>query len=113
MSRTKPTSISRRSIGATSKSSDTEDSVEKHLRLRVKKLRGVCIKLPAILLNGIPDRIVLLSGGRVAFAELKRPKGGRYEPLQRWWHLRLRKLGFRVVVLRTKEAVEEFLESMQ
>lgn len=105
------TGVTKRS--ARSKSSDTEDTVERHLMRQVKRLRGMVLKLPAIWYTGILDRLVLLPGGRLAFVELKRPKGGKYEPLQPWWLKKLKGLGFTVATLRTKEAVDEFLESLE
>ena len=82
----------------------TEDAVEKHLRIRVKRLFGVCIKIQ--LLTGWPDRLVLLPEGRILFFELKRPKGGKFEPKQPRVHKMLRYLGFRVYVCKTKEEVD-------
>lgn len=82
----------------------TENAVEKYLRLEVKKLRGSCPKLQ--LLTGWPDRLVLLPGARLFFVETKRPKGGKMEPLQPQVHAMLRSLGFRVYVCKTKEEVD-------
>lgn len=82
-----------------------ENTVEDHLCTCVKLLRGLCLKLPALLYPGIPDRLVLLPEGRMYFVELKRPKGGRFEPLQERVHAKLRALGFTVLVLYTKEQV--------
>lgn len=81
------------------------------MRRRVLALRGQCIKLNPLGLRGIPDRLVLLPGGVVLFVELKRPKGYKYEPLQLRWHDKLRKLGFTVLVINTKEAIEELVST--
>jgi hypothetical protein len=81
--------------------------IEKYLRLGVKRLGGLCIKLNPFGYAGIPDRLVLLPGGRMCFVELKRPVGGKYEPLQLRWHSKLRQLGFTVHVCRTKEQVDD------
>lgn len=51
---------------------------------------------------GVPDRIVLLPGGRVVFVELKAP-GKRPTPLQAKIHDRLRALGFEVRVIDSLE----------
>lgn len=91
---------------------DTEDTVETHLRKRVKGLCGLCIKLNPFGVRGIPDRLVLLPGGIVAFIELKRPVGGAFEPLQERWHGKLRQLGFRVYVCNTKASVDAALRAL-
>lgn len=91
---------------------DTEDTVETHLRRQVKGLRGLCIKLNPFGVRGIPDRLVLLPGGIVAFIELKRPVGGAFEPLQERWHGKLRQLGFRVYVCNTKASVDAALRAL-
>jgi hypothetical protein len=89
----------------------TEDTVENHLRKLVKALGGLCIKLNPFGYAGIPDRMVLLPGGIILFYELKRPVGGKYEPLQLRWHAKLRRLGFTVYVCHTKALVEETLNN--
>lgn len=86
---------------------DDETTVENHLLKLVKLARGLCIKIRFI--RGFPDRVVLLPGGVVVFFELKRPVGGKFEPLQLRWHSKLRQLGFRVFVCNTKTAVEQAL----
>ncbi len=90
----------------------TENVVEEYLRKRIKAMRGLCIKLNPLGYAGIPDRLVLLPGGIVVFFELKRPVGGRYEPLQLRWHSKLRQLGFEVFVCNTKASVDAALEGL-
>lgn len=90
----------------------TEDNVEEYLRKQVKLLRGMCIKLNPFGYAGIPDRLVLLPGGIVVFFELKRPVGGRFEPLQQRWHSKLRQLGFHVFVCNTKASVDTALTTV-
>lgn len=88
----------------------SEATVENHLRKGVKLLRGLCIKLNPFGVRGIPDRLLLIPGGIVLFVELKRPVGGKFEPLQERWHVKLRRMGFTVVVCYTKAQVDELLE---
>jgi len=88
----------------------SEATVENHLRKGVKLLRGLCIKLNPFSARGIPDRMVLLPGGVVLFVELKRPVGGKFEPLQERIQDKLRKMGFTVVVCYTKTQVDELLK---
>ena len=49
-------------------------------------------------MNGVPDRIVLLPGGRIAFVELKAP-GKNLRPLQLKRKRQLERLGFSVYVV--------------
>ena len=74
-----------------------EKEIERKLKVLVEgKLRGKCLKWVCPGWRGVPDRILLFPGGRVYFVELKRPKGGKVDPLQTWWKRRLEKLGFKV-----------------
>ncbi len=91
---------------------DTESTVEAHLCRCVKALRGLCIKMNPFGMRGIPDRLVLLPGAKVAFIELKRPVGGVFEPLQKRWHAKLRNLGFLVYVCNTKASVDDALKEL-
>jgi hypothetical protein len=69
---------------------------------------GLAVKVR--FLTGWPDRMVLLPGGRILWVELKRPKGGKFEPLQPYWLKKLRGLGFGAHVCRTKQEVDEVLD---
>ena len=87
-----------------------ENRVEKVLGWEVKDLGGWAIKLlPSV--SGLPDRMVLLPGGRLVFVELKSPTG-TVKPHQTVVHNRLRRLGFEVLVLNTTEAVREWAKSL-
>lgn len=71
-----------------------EREIEAKLTGMVTKYGGHCLKWVCPGWTGVPDRIILLPGGRIRFAELKRPKGGRFSPMQQWWERRLTALGF-------------------
>lgn len=51
-----------------------ESKHERDLRNAVVEAGGLCIKLPAALYRGIPDRLILLPGGKVFFVELKKDR---------------------------------------
>ena len=85
-----------------------EVSVEDHLREQVQRAGGFCIKLPADLAAGIPDRLVILPN-YVLFVELKRPFRGRVSVTQKWWHDRLRDMGHYSAIIRTKAEVDELM----
>lgn len=71
-----------------------EKEIERKLRQKIEKHGGLCLKFVCPGWAGVPDRIILLPGGRVIFAELKRPKGGKLSSLQKWWAKKLIDLGF-------------------
>ena len=72
-----------------------EKEIEKRLRASVKQLGGLCLKLVCPGFTGVPDRMILLPGGHILFAELKAP-GKRERPRQRLVQEQLARLGFMV-----------------
>lgn len=78
---------------------ELEKEIEKKLRQMVEKHGGRCLKWVCPGWSGVPDRIILLPGAVVIFAETKRPKGGKLSRLQKWWAEQLRGLGFWSVVV--------------
>jgi len=85
-----------------------EAAVEAHLTLLVNQRGGLCYKWVCSNTQGVPDRIVLMPGGRTIYVELK-SRGGRLAPWQRRMHAKLRGMGFRVEVFWTPEQVTEFV----
>jgi len=85
-----------------------EKMIEAYLRQRVKEAGGLALKLVCPGWTGVPDRLLLLPGGRVYFAETK-DFGKKPKPRQRYVHERLRGLGFWVFVPDSKEAVDRML----
>jgi len=84
---------------------ELERDVERALVGMVKRHNGLCLKWVCPGWSGVPDRIILLPRGRVLFAELKRPKGGEVRELQKWWHRKLRDLGFQCWVIHSREDI--------
>lgn len=75
-----------------------EKTVEQKFVSEVKKAGGICPKWVAPGFDGVPDRIAMFPGGKIAFVEVKAP-GEKPRPLQIARHNLLRKLGFRVYIL--------------
>ena len=50
-----------------------ESYVESRLTTEVKKRGGLAVKFVSPGLDGVPDRLVLFPGGRLAFVEMKAP----------------------------------------
>lgn len=90
-----------------------EKDVEQRLRKKVKALGGQCMKLVSQGNNGVPDRLVLLPGGRCVFVELKRPKYGKLSPVQVAQQNRLASMGFDVRVLSNNLSVDSFIHEVE
>ena len=86
--------------------SKLEKEIEASMRRMVERHGGRCLKWVCPGWNGVPDRIILLPGGRILFVETKRPRGGRVDPLQRKWHKWLTDLGFEHYFVHTDEHIK-------
>ena len=89
-----------------------EKTIEHKLTVAVKKAGGIAVKFVSPSFDGMPDRLVLLPDGRIAFVELKAP-GKRPRPLQEARHRLLRSLGFRVYVIDKPEQIGGMLDELQ
>ena len=88
-----------------------EKIIEKKLVKAVKEAGGIAPKLICPGFDGMPDRIVLLPGGRMGFIEVKVP-GKAPRPLQEARHRMLRLLGFKVYVLDTVDQIGGILDAL-
>ena len=91
--------------------STREREVEKYLVDKLKSVGLECLKFIPDQANGMPDRVVLLSEGRVVWVELK-TEGGRTSSLQKYRHKQLREAGQLVAVVWNKEQVDELVERL-
>ena len=87
---------------------ESEKALEAELRERCKALGWMCIKLTSQYQRGLPDRLILMPGGRVCFAEIK-TTGKKPTALQKVTHERLRALGYRVEVVDTTESLDNLI----
>lgn len=88
-----------------------EKAIEQKLTFAVISAGGIAPKFVSPCFDGMPDRIVLLPGGRVAFVEVKAP-GEQPRPLQLARHRLLRGLGFKVYVLDGVEQIQQIIKEI-
>ena len=88
-----------------------ERQSERKLVKAVKAAGGIAPKLTSPGFDGMPDRMVLMPGGRIGFVEVKAP-GEKPRPLQLSRHRLLRRMGFKVYVLDGAEQIEIILQEI-
>ena len=81
-----------------------EKHIEQKLVQAVRKRGGLCAKWVSPGLDGVPDRIILMPGGHIAFAELKAP-AQKLRPLLAHRIAQLRNLGFPVYIIDSPEQI--------
>ena len=89
-----------------------EKTIEQHLVKAVKNSGGIAPKQVCPGFDGMPDRLVLLPGGKIGFVEVKAP-GKEPRPLQVARHGLLRRLGFKVYVLDAPEQIGGILDEIR
>lgn len=90
----------------------TEKQIEQKLVKAVKAKGGLAPKFVSPGFDGVPDRIVLLPRGRIAFVELK-AKGRKMRPLQVRRKRQLESLGFSVYCIDSPERIGGILDEIQ
>lgn len=81
-----------------------EKDIEQTLRKAVKAQGGIALKLVSPSFIGIPDRLILMPKGKVAFVELK-STGSKLRPLQIKRKRQLELLGFKVYCIDGMEQI--------
>jgi hypothetical protein len=81
-----------------------EKLTEQKLVRVVKDSGGIAVKFVSPGYDGMPDRLVLLPYGKIAFVEVK-ANGMKPRPLQIRRHVLLRRLGFLVYILDDEEQI--------
>ena len=85
-----------------------EKTIETKLVQAVRAKGGLAPKFTSPGFDGVPDRLILLPGGKVAFIELKAP-GKTLRPLQVRRKRQLEALGFSVYCIDRPEQIETVL----
>lgn len=89
-----------------------ERTIERRLIAEAKSRGGLAVKFVSPGLDGVPDRIVLLPRGHIAFIEVKAP-GKTLRPLQVRRKEQLESLGFSVYCLDAIEQIGGILDAIQ
>ncbi|PYI57038.1 VRR-NUC domain-containing protein [Paenibacillus flagellatus] len=85
-----------------------ESKLERRLVREVERIGGLAPKWVSPGNRGVPDRLVILPGGRTIYVEMKAP-GKPLEPLQVKWAQKLRKLGHHHYKIDSDEDIDRFV----
>ena len=89
-----------------------EKTVEAKLVQAVSRSGGIAPKFVSPGFDGVPDRLILLPDGKLAFAEIKAP-GRRMRPLQVRRKRQLEALGFSVYCIDRPDQIGGILNEIQ
>ena len=89
----------------------SEKKLEKRLSSEVKALGGWSIKLPAYIVRGLPDRLLLMPHGRAYFAEIK-TTGEDLTPVQKLVRSKIEAMGFKVYKIDSDEALSLTIQNI-
>ena len=88
-----------------------EKRLEQKLREAVKRAGGLALKWVSPGVTGVPDRIIILPGGKVKLVEVK-STGKKQSARQAVMSGMLEKLGLPVAVIDSQESLTEFLNGI-
>lgn len=88
-----------------------EKFIEEKLKKAAKEKGGLCLKFVSPGFDGVPDRIILMPGGIIAFAELKAP-GKKLRPLQERRKRQLESLGFSVFCIDNTKCIGGIIDEI-
>ena len=88
-----------------------EKIIERKVSEMVRAMGGLALKFVSPGFDGVPDRIILLPSGKIAFAEIKAP-GEKMRPLQVRRKAQLEKLGFSVYCIDGVDQIEKILKEI-
>lgn len=90
---------------------ERESSLERKFDEEVQLRGGMTLKLATVFFSGLPDRLVILPGNRIGFAELKAKKGVASRR-QKAVHALLLKRHVNLAVLRTMVQADAWLDEL-
>ena len=89
-----------------------EKKIEQKLCKEVKKVGGIALKFVSLGYAGMPDRLILIAIGHIAFVEVK-SKNKKPRKLQAKRHEMLAKLGFKVYVLDDESKIGGIIDEIR
>lgn len=89
-----------------------ESKIEAWLNGQIKMAGGKSYKFVSPGNPGVPDRIYILPGNKIYFAELKQVTG-KLSQIQIWQREQFKKLGVEVRVIYGMEQAEEFIKEIR
>ncbi|MCT4686066.1 VRR-NUC domain-containing protein [Vallitalea sp.] len=89
-----------------------EKLIEKKLREEIRKLGGRAEKFIPTYFVGAPDRLILMSGGKVYWVETK-STGDKLRDIQQTRKKQLEKLGFKVYKVDSQQALDRFIKDVR
>jgi hypothetical protein len=88
-----------------------EKQIESKLKREVERKGGLALKFISPTMAGVPDRLILLPVEKIYFVELKAP-GKKLRPIQLKRKKQLESLGFKVYVIDSFKAVDDFIQEV-
>lgn len=88
-----------------------EVNLESKLVHEVEKRGGLCWKFTSPGTVGVPDRVVVAPGGKIAFVEMKAPEG-KLRPIQRKRANELKERGASWYLLKSNQDIWAFIQEM-
>ena len=90
----------------------SEKAIENKLRKATKDMGGIAFKFISPGMSGVPDRLILFPGKRMAFVEVKAP-GMQMRPLQVKRKRQLEALGFSVYCIDHPDQIGGVLDEIR
>ena len=89
----------------------SESQLERKFCDKIKHFGGLPLKFISPGRAGVPDRIVLLPGGKIYFVELKN-EVGKTSIIQEYVFEKFERLGFKVKIINSVESLNNFLQEV-
>ena len=89
-----------------------EKNIEQKLVKKVREIGGLALKFVSPGFDGVPDRLILIAYGKLAFVEVKAP-GEKPRPLQVARINKIRSLGFKVYVLDDEKNIQRIIDEIK